>query len=120
MSIKDAIRKSGYTVRQVARELGVSEQAVYSWDRDKRPSDEHMRALENLLGKDGGQLHGLSGPDQDLLIETWAAVRHAMVKHGVEMAPRREAELAANFYRQFVQNGRVDQKFVCQVIEVMA
>ena len=51
--IRDAIKKNGLSVRQVASELGVSKQIVYLWmnpNSSKLPAIDNFIHLASLLG----------------------------------------------------------------------
>jgi len=50
--IRERRLELGYTVTQLAKQLGVTSQAVSNWERvpDREPSKEHLPRLADLLG----------------------------------------------------------------------
>lgn len=57
MKVKEAIQESGLTRAQIARDSGLSEDAVWSWEAGRRtPSPESLLRLAEGLRKRSGWL----------------------------------------------------------------
>lgn len=57
MKVKEAIRDCGLTRAQIARDAGLSEDAVWSWEAERRtPSPESLLRLAEGLRKRSGDL----------------------------------------------------------------
>lgn len=75
--IRSAIRTAGYTQRQLAEELGVSEQTVRNWIvMRNHPTPENLAAIAVALGVDRGWLiTGAKGLDEPAILEELRSIR---------------------------------------------